>query len=478
MRNEKVIIFGAGQKGRYALNTILSNCGDIVEAVIDNHNNGFSLKEVPVLYAVEFLQNSNINEYAYIVCGKFCNMMYKQLVDAGILQENIYSLEKYIVEHINYKNMEHPKASEEGECIVFDCTTGFLLGGVEQWSYSFALKLKERGKNVKLFTTTMEVPPPAMLKEDTISVILEDTIDENIIEHLKQLWSKLNTFKYVRLVVAHSNIFMVYSILLKICFPEKVSVVSVIHSSLDNVILENIFLQKYIDSFMCVNPSVKEELEQRMEEKEKVFFKETPIKCFKKQRQYSLEQTTPIKIGYAARLEIEDKRADLIPVLLDRLEKRKCNYLLSIAGNGTFYDELNWYIKTNNLEQKVLLLGKIPNTKIYDFWRKQDIAINVSQTEGCSLSMLESMACGCVNIVTCTRGVEWFINEGKTGYLVNMQDMDEMAEKIKYLEIHRNTLQDIGENACSFICKNCNIDEYVTFFEEKVFKRGVEGIES
>jgi len=150
------------------------------------------------------------------------------------------------------------------------------------------------------------------------------------------------------------------------------------------------------------------------------------------------------------------------------LESRKCNYYLEIAGDGSCYNIIHKYIEEHNLQNRVKLLGKLDYTKMPDFWNKQDIAIGLSETEGCSLSMLESMAAGVVNIVTHTLGCEEFVIDGKTGFLVAIDCVEDIAKKICELEVRRDLLCQVGKAAHSLISKKCNMDDYLEFWMNQI----------
>lgn len=89
------------------------------------------------------------------------------------------------------------------------------------------------------------------------------------------------------------------------------------------------------------------------------------------------------------------------------------------------------------MEDRVHILGWISPTDMAGFWAKQDIYLNVSESEGMSLSMLEAMACGCVPVVTDVSGVDDVIHNGENGFVVPVDRLIEIADKIEAINNDR-----------------------------------------
>jgi glycosyltransferase involved in cell wall biosynthesis len=76
-------------------------------------------------------------------------------------------------------------------------------------------------------------------------------------------------------------------------------------------------------------------------------------------------------------------------------------------------------------------------------------------------------------IVVCGRinSLEKLIDDGKTGFLVDINNPEEIAQKLYYIEQNFLVLQrEIGQNARKFVEQHANIhrevDVYVSKFEE------------
>lgn len=467
---KKIVVFGTGKRGKEAFEIIRRFFGNEIEGFIDNNQSINELDGRKVFRADKFLALKEKNDYSYIIGGKYTEEMYLQLKEAGVDESNIYTVESFLIKylHVNVKSILGNEI-EEKEVIVFDCSAGFLLGGIEKWTYSIGNQLLNENRDIKLYTNSMEYPPPIEYVKQVLYQCIDLSTENNVWFFFEDFVNMVKKYNKVTIVLAHIKRFAYMGMMLKKLFPTKVKIISVIHSSLPYIALENIFVSEYIDKILCVNYDIYRKLLEEKKTCNKVFFKETPISVSDNiNRSYSIEKAGALRIGYAARLEIEHKRADLIKILIEWLEKKNCNYKLEIAGNGECYNYLNDFIRSNSLENKVIMRGTIAYSKMHDFWKNQDIAINVSETEGCSLSMLESMACGCVDIITNTVGSDWFIDDGKSGFLIPIGDMELLAKKIIYMENNRMLLPEMGKRAYETIKKKCDNDEYIMFWNKKM----------
>lgn len=147
------------------------------------------------------------------------------------------------------------------------------------------------------------------------------------------------------------------------------------------------------------------------------YFKEQPVTLDNSwERKYN--KSGSLRIGYAARLVRQQKRADLITDLIGRLENKGLNYFMQIAGEGECLPMIERYLKETKIPNKVQLLGRLPKSEMDSFWKGQDVFVNVSEYEGTSLSMLEAMGYGCVPVVTDVSGAGEFIEQEKTAVFV------------------------------------------------------------
>lgn len=113
---------------------------------------------------------------------------------------------------------------------------------------------------------------------------------------------------------------------------------------------------------------------------------------------------------------------------------------LLLVGDGPEMTIVIQLVRQLHLENKVLFLGKQDN--LADLYSISDLMLLMSQKESFGLVLLEAMACGVPAIGTNVGGVPEVIVDGVTGYLCELGDVEEAANKALHLlqneELHKS----------------------------------------
>ncbi len=133
------------------------------------------------------------------------------------------------------------------------------------------------------------------------------------------------------------------------------------------------------------------------------------------------------------------------------------DWSLDIYGEGELRRELEQEIKQLGLEENVKLCGCISNpAKAYS---ESSIFALSSIFEGLPLVLLEAMACGLpVVSYTCPCGPRDIITDGKDGFLVPVNDEQQLADRICRLIEHEDIRRQMGAAALEK-SKNFSIDK-------------------
>lgn len=366
------------------------------------------------------------------------------------------------IQNLFYSGMEIKNC----ESVIFDCISGLGLGGIEEWTKSLCLRLLKRGhKHIHIVSCPGDYPVGGGLERivDYIDIGKEQFFNETAISvMIKYLLEHMPC----RVVTSKINITLIAACLIKMIFPDKIEIISVIHGGFDENYNRYMELDEYIDTYVGVSKDIVLAMREKGVSQERIYHMTCPVGCEKiLHRSYTVKQRMPIKIGFAGRIEKRQKRMDLLIKLLEELEKLKVNYRMEIAGNGDYIKEIEACIEENKLKNKVKLLGNKKREEMSSFWKKQDICVNIADYEGRSIMIMEAMANGTVPIVTATSGVREDIIEGCTGFIVNLGDYIGMAKKIAYLEKHRDVLSDMGKEAHDIIYPKVQMGKHVRLWE-------------
>ena len=114
-----------------------------------------------------------------------------------------------------------------------------------------------------------------------------------------------------------------------------------------------------------------------------------PDACEEKMKRiYTTDVCLPVRIGYAGRIVVTQKRMDLMLKVIEKLEERKVPYIFEIAGDGSYIGQMKERVIASGWGERVRFVGLLPRERIPEFWRRQDIYVNIADSEGRSDSSL------------------------------------------------------------------------------------------
>ena len=143
----------------------------------------------------------------------------------------------------------------------------------------------------------------------------------------------------------------------------------------------------------------------------------------------------------------EQKNHKLLIDAFEKVSNQIPDYKLVIYGDGNKKQELETYIKSKNLLDKVMLAGNTKEVKkhIYD----ASLFILSSDYEGMPNALMEAMALGLPVISTdCPcGGPKFLIDNGKNGILVKVKDVEAMSKAILKVLENKNYADYLSMNA-------------------------------
>ncbi len=118
---------------------------------------------------------------------------------------------------------------------------------------------------------------------------------------------------------------------------------------------------------------------------------------------------------------------------------------LLMVGDGELFVEIQLKTKELNLEEYVHFSGW--SLDIENIYAGIDALLLTSINEGTPITLLEAMASGVPVIATAVGGVPDLISDGQSGYLCEVNNIDEMVLKIKKVLFEPDNTQQIIANA-------------------------------
>lgn len=450
---KKIVFFGAGDIGAKMLE-LWRGFGIEPDFFCDNNTERWGSKyhNIQILSLKELVQLGQIQ--ILITCDQVTEI-YQQVLRYKIPPSHIivantyYSMLSYMETNmkIKWKNTICPQVREYKDNmdnqmprVLFDLQYGAVLGGVESWVFQMGNKLSKKKLDIRYITFDTQDKDIFVEKDRSIIIGLDQA--QSPIDRLRDGLSKIREHTPCNIVCNFPLEVFEVAVLSKWLWPDDVNLITVVHCD------EMVYYERYSQIIELIDHCLvtcdkmeKYFIKQGMENKKlsrltwEIPYEEVLERTYSK-------KGTPIHIGYAGRIVKKQKRLELLIDLVIALIKGNVDFQLNIAGDGEFKEELQNELTA--LSSEVYFKGYIERGYIADFWKEQDIAINCSDYEGRCISRGESMVSGAVPVVTDTSGVRDDVVDGYNGYIVPVGDITNMAERICYLNEHRDLLELMG----------------------------------
>ncbi|WP_283672583.1 glycosyltransferase family 4 protein [Clostridium perfringens] len=148
---------------------------------------------------------------------------------------------------------------------------------------------------------------------------------------------------------------------------------------------------------------------------------------------------------------------------MEIIKKKYDDIKVMIVGKGPMEEYLYKEIKERNLDDSIKLLGY--REDINELINISNAGILLSYREGLPRNVMELMACGKPIIGTNIRGIRDLIKDGINGYLVNVNDIKDTANKIEKLYINSKETKIMSEKSIEYI-QNYSIDKILEDLKE------------
>ena len=141
---------------------------------------------------------------------------------------------------------------------------------------------------------------------------------------------------------------------------------------------------------------------------------------------------------------------------------------LLMVGDGPDRSAAEWMAHSKGIQHSVQFLGK--QESVNELLPLADLILMPSEMESFGLAALEGMACQVPSIATRVGGVSELIDDGETGRLFEVGDVDGMSDAAIDLLSHPEKLREMGyaarRTAQARFCASRIIPKYVEYYEK------------
>lgn len=474
---KKIIFWGAGKVGKQMLD-VWRQFGIQPDFFADNQENlwGTMYHGIKVISAKEL---KDAGEFFVLITCKQYECILQQLLGYGISRKDIFKantiqdMMTFWVLHMQGK-LEWNKGRKSSEfqdqrldySVLFDLHAGFVLGGVEAWSMQMAEEFLKRRVDVRFI-----IPDSLKGIEYNIDgkvMQLEYFADLTDVDGLLICLAAIGRCLPCNIICNFPYATFQSACIAKILWPEAVNLIAVVHNDEDIYYEQYSQMRNIIDYCLVSCDEMEEHFIKEGMAKDKIERIVWKIPCEDVFKHTYSKAGQPIRIGYAGRLVIYQKRMDILLDIVWKLKEKGVDFYIEIAGTGEYEEEMKKNL--SELSDRILFRGCLPRNQMLEFWQNQDIGINCSDFEGRCISKAESMAAGAVPVITDTSSAGDDIQDGYNGYILPVGDVDGFVDRICYLYHHREILQLMGERSHQIIVKQ-NAESDLDAMWNRILKR-------
>jgi len=413
-----------------------------------------------------------VNPRIFVTCGSAKEVHAQIEEEYGFVDVLETSNERDMISSLIFNRMITLKKfflnkAQEKFNIYWDLEKGLVMGGVELWAMEMAENMNNKGYRCKYISTDFAEDT---IKNEKINTIQIPYADLGYVEGLTICYNEIIQNSPCNVVCNFAGLNFLAACMAKSDLHDKVRIIAVIHGDSEDYYKRYKQLNDYVDFCLVVSSRIEQKMILRGMQKDKIKYLDWEINCEKELKRKWSKDGDKLQLGYAGRITVDDKRADLLLVLASILIDRNIDFQMNIAGMGKYSTILQSQIDKYGYQNYISLVGYVERKDIFDFWIKQDIMLSCSDIEGHSISQSEAMSAGAVPIITDVSGARDDVTEGYNGFIVGVGELEKMADKICFLYNNRKELEKMGIYAYESVYKKQEELKQMNFWETLLIK--------
>lgn len=164
------------------------------------------------------------------------------------------------------------------------------------------------------------------------------------------------------------------------------------------------------------------------------------------------------------------KRIEDLLTIMFKVKKNKKIKLLILAGGDS--DQYIALIKKFGIEDNVIIKKNVLD--IENYINASDVGMYTSGEESFGMGILETMSYCKPVLATRAGGIVEFMENGKTGFLFKVGDVDGFAKKLLDLSCNLDVIKKLGENAKNVATKDFSgekiVKKYIEYYKKVMIK--------
>lgn len=151
---------------------------------------------------------------------------------------------------------------------------------------------------------------------------------------------------------------------------------------------------------------------------------------------------------------------------------------LLVVGGGPAEESLRELARELGLKDRVIFTGQVERSIVTQYRMASDIFVGPSRSEGLGNAFLSAMACRLPVIATQVGGIADFLfdaernpEKGTTGWAVDPDSPEQVAEAVEDILAHPETVREVTEHARQMVVQEYDWDIVARRMKEEIFNR-------
>ncbi|MGA7291253.1 MAG: glycosyltransferase [Terriglobales bacterium] len=153
------------------------------------------------------------------------------------------------------------------------------------------------------------------------------------------------------------------------------------------------------------------------------------------------------------------------------LRDRGFDFQCSIAGEGPERTALERQIAALRLQKHVRLIGHVPRTGLTDCYRRADLVVLTSRSEGIPVVLMEAMAHKKLVLAPAITGIPELVEHQRTGFLYRPGSLLDFVSAVRWIRAHAASLGGVQRAAAASIATSYNRQRNLRVFAERFLER-------
>ena len=179
-------------------------------------------------------------------------------------------------------------------------------------------------------------------------------------------------------------------------------------------------------------------------------------------------KTVFVTVGYIAPIKGQDILVNAIELLPDEYRRKTSFFIVGSEQDKDYFIRLRE--KSKNMPE-IIWTGPVLHEKIGGIYESADVLLSPSRSDTAPLVVQEAAEHYTPSVITENMGSTYIIQDGKSGFIIPIEDPQSLMEKIKFFVDNPDKIKDFGKVGRQNYEKYSSFDTFIKKWEDKIKRK-------